>query len=158
MNIHNWSAESTSPIASILDDEDRSNLESRILNTNCALEEVGRHFWDDRVTGGQMALRVLKHFAETAGVLEACGWSAERIKERLKPSRRVFASSSFMQRCQEWPRGYAGDFETIEYLVDGVNRSLPGTLGWYIENIMLHSPVVQQHRNKLESQSLEIAF
>ena len=62
-----------------------------------------------------------------------------------------------MQRCQEWPRGYAGDFETIEYMVSGANQSLPRTLGWHIENILLESPVVQQHRNKLKRQSLEIA-
>jgi len=31
------------------------------------------------------------------------------------------------------------------------------TLGWHIEEILLHSPVVQQHRNKLNYQSLEIA-
>jgi SAM-dependent methyltransferase len=90
-------------------------------------------------------------------VLEARGWSPERIKERLGPSRRVFAMSWFMQRCQEWPRGYAGDFETIEYMVSGANQSFTGTLGWHIENILLESPVVQQHRNKLKRQSLEIA-
>jgi SAM-dependent methyltransferase len=62
-----------------------------------------------------------------------------------------------MRRCQDWPRGYAGDFETIEYLVTGVNHAVPGTLGWHIEKILLESQVVQQHRNKLNRQSLEIA-
>jgi SAM-dependent methyltransferase len=61
-----------------------------------------------------------------------------------------------MRRCQEWPRGYAGDFETIEYLVAGTNHSEPGTLGWHLEEILLHSAVVEQHRNKLRLQSLEI--
>jgi len=61
-----------------------------------------------------------------------------------------------MRRCQKWPRGYAGDFETIEYLTAGENRSPPGTLGWHIEQLLLQSPVVQQHRNKLRLQSLEI--
>jgi hypothetical protein len=27
-----------------------------------------------------------------------------------------------MRRCQEWPRGYPGDFETIEYLTAGANH------------------------------------
>jgi extracellular factor (EF) 3-hydroxypalmitic acid methyl ester biosynthesis protein len=62
-----------------------------------------------------------------------------------------------MRRCQQWPRGYAGDFETIEYLAAGADHSVPGTLGWHFEEILLHSPVVQQHRNKLMGQSHEIA-
>jgi hypothetical protein len=61
-----------------------------------------------------------------------------------------------MRRCQEWPRGYAGDFETIELLAAGDNQSLPGTLGWHVEAALLESAVVQQHRNKLSRQSLEI--
>lgn len=147
----------TARVATSLGSKDESDLERLILGTNYRLEDVGRHRWEDPVTGGQVALSVLKRFAETAGVLESRGWSAERIKERLGPSRRVFATSWFMQRCQEWPRGYAGDFETIEYMVSGANQSLTGTLGWHIENILLESPAVQQHRNKLKCQSLEIA-
>lgn len=156
MNIHSSYAEPTLPIVTILASENRAHLESRILDTNCALEEAARHIWSDRVRGAQTALRVMKQFAETAGALEACGWPAERIKECLEPSRKVFATSSFMRRCQEWPRGYAGDFETIEYLFAGVNQSLSGTLGWHIENTLLQSPVVQQHHNKLKNQSREI--
>ena len=145
------------PVATSLGWKDESDLERLVLGTNCRVEEAGRQHWEDPVTGREVAISVLKRFSETAGVLEARGWSAERIKQRLGPSRRVFATSWFMQRCQEWPRGYAGDFETIEYMVSGANQSLPGTLGWHIENILLESPVVQQHRNKLKCQSLEIA-
>lgn len=109
--------------------KDESDLERLISSTNCCLEQAAHHRWQDPVTGRQVAISVLRRFAETARALEARGWSAERIKQNLGPSRRVFATSSFMQRCQEWPRGYAGDFETIEYMVSGVNKSLPGTLG-----------------------------
>jgi SAM-dependent methyltransferase len=134
-----------------------SDLEAQILETNCMVQEADDHFWVDRVAGRQVARRVLQRFVEVAGVLEARGWSRELIKGGLQPSRQVFATSPFMQRCQEWPRGYAGDFETIEYLVAGVNRSVPETLGWHIECLLLESPVVQQHRNKLLCQSQEIA-
>lgn len=137
--------------------KDESDLERLISGTNYCLEHAAHHRWEGPVTGRQVAIRLLRRFAETAGALEARGWSAERIKQNLGPSRQVFATSSFMQRCQEWPRGYAGDFETIEYMVSGVNKSLPDTLGWHIEKILLESPVVQQHRNKLKRQSLEIA-
>lgn len=103
-----------------------------------------------------MACRLLKLFIETAAVLESCGWSADQIREHLAPSRRIFANSAFMRRCQEWPRGYPGDFETIEYLAAGTNNSPLGTLGWHIEEVLLQCPVVQQHRNKLDFQSLQI--
>jgi len=146
----------TVPIPATVGWKDESGLESLISDTNCLLEQAACHRWEDPFTGRRVALGVLKQFAETAGALEARGWSAERIKQRLEPSRQVFATSSFMQRCQEWPRGYAGDFETIEYMVSGANQSLPDTLGWHIEKILLESAVVQQHRNKLKRQSLEI--
>jgi SAM-dependent methyltransferase len=131
--------------------------QNRVSQTNCRLEEAARHFWADGPAGREAALRLFEEFTETAGALEAMGWSTDQIHEHLRPSRDVFATSSFMQRCQEWPRGYAGDFETIEHLAGGVNRSLPGTLGWHFEELLLHSPVVQQHRNKLTFQSREIA-
>jgi len=134
-------------------------VEARIWvsETNRSLEEAAHRFWGDCAAGREVAMRLLKRFSETAAALESRGWSAEGIREHLAASRRVFASSAFMRRCQDWPRGYAGDFETIEYLVAGANHSRPGTLGWHIEEILLHSPVVQQHRNKLNYQSLEIA-
>ena len=137
--------------------EERPGVEVRILDTNCALEEAGRIQWEDLVSGRHLARRCLQQFAETAGMLEDQGWPADRIKSRLRPSREVFATSAFMRRCQERPRGYPGDFETIEYLVAGVNRSVPGTLGWHIEEILLQAPIVQRHRNKLKWQSREIA-
>ena len=111
INIRNSYAQSTLPIAAILGGEKRADLESRILYTNCALEDAARHFWGDHVRGRQMARHVFQQFAETAGALEACGWPAERVKERLEPSRKVFATSPFMRRCQEWPRGYAGNLK-----------------------------------------------
>lgn len=128
-----------------------------VSEINRSLEEAARHFWGDNAAGREVALRLLKRFSETAAALESRGWPTESIREHLAASRRVFASSLFVRRCQEWPRGYAGDFETIEYLVAGANHSLPGTLGWHIEEITLHSPVAQQHCNKLNYQSLEIA-
>lgn len=129
---------------------------SLVAHTNRRLEQAGRHFRGHGVWGRQIAIRLINRFIETAAALESCNWSVEQIREHLRPSRRVFATSSFIRRCQEWPRGYAGDFETIEYLTAGSNSSVPGTLGWHIEQILLESPVVQQHRNKLESQSLAI--
>jgi SAM-dependent methyltransferase len=58
-----------------------------------------------------------------------------------------------VQRLQTWPRGYAGDFETVEWLCDATNRAEPNTIGWAIEAYALQSPIAQQHRNKVVLQA-----
>ncbi len=123
---------------------------------NRDMEAAGRRFWGDSCTGRTEALRLMKQFGATVEEMERWGWSAERIQSELAPCRAVFATSSFMRRCQQWPRGYAGDFETIEYLAAGVNHSVAGSLGWHFEDLILGSPIAQQHRNKLEQQAMEI--
>ncbi len=128
-----------------------------IWRNNHDLQATGARFWADTSEGRVEALRLMKQFGDTVEELERWGWSTERIQTELAPSREVFATSSFMRRCQRWPRGYAGDFETIEYLAAGVNNSIPGTIGWHFEDIILHSPMAQQHRNKLDHQAKEIA-
>ena len=100
---------------------------------------------------------MLKQFDDTVEELDRWGWPIERIQTELAPSREAFATSSFMRRSQRWPRGYARDFETIEYLAGGVNNSVPGTIGWLFEDIILHSPMAQQHRDKLDHQAKQIA-
>jgi ubiquinone/menaquinone biosynthesis C-methylase UbiE len=127
-----------------------------VLETNRLLVEAGSRCWRNSPAERCAARRLLERFAAAASTLESLGWSAERIREHLEPSRQVFATSSFMRRCQQWPRGYPGDFETIEYLTAGINQSTRGTLGWHLEQILLESPVVRQHHNKMVRQSLEI--
>ena len=61
-----------------------------------------------------------------------------------------------MHRLQAWPRGYAGDFETVEWLCDARNRAPIGTVPWAIEQCALQSPVAQQHRNKVGLQARAI--
>jgi hypothetical protein len=77
----------TASVPTTLGWKDESDLERLILDTNCRLEQAAHHRWGDPVTGRRVALGVLKQFAETSGVLEARGWSADRIKRRLEPSR-----------------------------------------------------------------------
>jgi SAM-dependent methyltransferase len=134
-----------------------ANVPSLITRTNRDLEQASSVYWGDTTAGRAVADRALKQFEATAAALESLGWQADRIQKALEPSRQVLATSAFVERCQRWTRGYAGDFETIEHLVSGVNRSVPGTLGWHFEEILLQSPIVRQHRNKLTCQSLEIA-
>lgn len=75
------------------------------------------------------------------------------IISRLHEVRKIHRQSPFFVRTQDWPRGYAGDFETIEYIINGENKSDANSMGYYLESIILNSPIVQQHRNKVLHQS-----
>jgi extracellular factor (EF) 3-hydroxypalmitic acid methyl ester biosynthesis protein len=88
--------------------------------------------------------------------LEASGCPRQRILEILQRARVVHSESPFVRRLQEWPRGYAGDFETVEYLVQQRNRAVAGRLCYFIEQYALGSPIAQQHRNKVDIQAREL--
>lgn len=75
------------------------------------------------------------------------------IRDRLATVRAIHRQSPFFVRTQDWPRGYAGDFETIEYIIKGENKAPQDSLGYYLESIILNSPIVQQHRNKVSYQA-----
>ena len=133
-----------------------TNTEELVWRNNRDFLATAGRFWAAKSEGRAEALRLMKQFCDAVEELERWGWSVERIQDELAPSREIFATSTFMRRCQRWPRGYAGDFETIEYLAAGTNYSLPGSIGWHFEEIILQSPIAQQHRNKLDLQANEI--
>lgn len=88
--------------------------------------------------------------------LEAGRARVEDIEEAIKPAVTAQSKSPFAKRMQQWPRGYPGDFETIEYLCDGKNTAPRYTLGHIFERYFLCNPPVFQHRNKLEAQAARI--
>jgi extracellular factor (EF) 3-hydroxypalmitic acid methyl ester biosynthesis protein len=79
----------------------------------------------------------------------------EVIKDALTGARAIHATSPFIQRLQSWPRGHAGDFETMEYLCEASNRAAPGTMGYFLEQQALRTATAQQHRNKIAWQSTQ---
>lgn len=84
---------------------------------------------------------------------EKKGISRTDLEKIIQPARDIHSRSVFVNRLQEWPRKYPGDFETIEYICDLENRSVYGTVEYYIEEYALNSAIAQQHRNKLYHQS-----
>ena len=54
---------------------------------------------------------------------EHSGLTREQIREMVAPVREIFARSPVVRRAQVWPRGYPGDFKTIEQLVSQANRA-----------------------------------
>ena len=60
---------------------------------------------------------LLKQFQKEIFRLEKHTQRDEILKE-LYPLREAVRQSPFLQRAQDWPRGYQGDFETIEYILE----------------------------------------
>jgi SAM-dependent methyltransferase len=98
----------------------------------------------------------LHTFAGAVDNCEAVGLGRAQILPFLHRVRAMHAQSPFVQRLQAWPRGYPGDFETVEWMCDARNRAPAGTIGWGIEQYALHSPIAQQHRNKVALQARAI--
>jgi hypothetical protein len=81
------------------------------------------------------------------------GLADQDIRAEIAPVRAIQRSSPFVCRLQDWPRGYPGDFETIEYICGRRNKAQEGTIGWYIEAMTLNTPIAQQHRNMVSRQA-----
>lgn len=84
---------------------------------------------------------------------EAAGCPPEQLRQATRSAREIHGASPFVRRLQEWPRGYPGDFETIEWLCRSTSRATPGTFGAAIETYALSSAIAQQHRNKVQFQA-----
>lgn len=80
----------------------------------------------------------------------------DEIVTELSEVRRGFRQSGFVARLQDWPRGYPGDFETVEWLLHGRPRIPESEPAYWIEYASLQSPIAQQHRNKVQAQTTEV--
>jgi extracellular factor (EF) 3-hydroxypalmitic acid methyl ester biosynthesis protein len=107
---------------------------------------------DDRGAYNRAALTV--HLLNLALIeCEEAGIDAEALRPRLVDVQRVYARSSFVRRLQTWPRGYPGDWETLDYLLDGVNRTPETEFAHHLERYALWCAAAQQHRNKVAYQA-----
>lgn len=84
---------------------------------------------------------------------EQNGLSKGEILQVLQPARVIVARSPFISRLQTWPRGYPGDFETIEYLCSQSATPAIGTIEHACEQYVLACAASQQHRNKVQHQA-----
>lgn len=134
------------------------------VRREAALEELQRHV-DDFMTleqGGwdedDLYHRVLAIVHLICGAILKCEkaeLTRDEIVAILEPVRKVHARSPFVARLQQWPRGYAGDFETVEYLVRGENHA-DDPLARSCETYSLNRSIAQQHRNKVHHQAARI--
>jgi extracellular factor (EF) 3-hydroxypalmitic acid methyl ester biosynthesis protein len=98
----------------------------------------------------------LHRFAASILACEREGVDRAALLPHLAPVRALHSRSPFVQRLQTWPRGHAGDFETVEWMCEARNRAPFGSVGWAIEECALQSPVAQQHRNKIAIQAAAV--
>jgi extracellular factor (EF) 3-hydroxypalmitic acid methyl ester biosynthesis protein len=84
---------------------------------------------------------------------ESAGVPSSVLRELTRGAREVHGRSPFIRRLQEWPRGYPGDFETIERLCRADNHAPAGTLAHVLETYALSAAISQQHRNKVALQA-----
>lgn len=83
-------------------------------------------------------------------------WRSPEVQEVLGPAAELQARSSFVRRLREWPRGYPGDFETVELLVKGSAVPTSADPGEWIDWYALNTAIGQQHRNKVWWQYLQV--
>jgi SAM-dependent methyltransferase len=115
----------------------------------------------ERMAAGREELyhRVLGNVYQICAAVVSCEEAAltrDEIVDVLRPVREIHARSPFVRRLQEWPRGYPGDFETVEYICSGVNRATAGTIEHSCEAYALSRSIAQQHRNKVQHQAARL--
>lgn len=106
----------------------------------------------DRAATFHRAVSLVHTICEELVEAEAAGVPREELRRIVAPARRAHAASPFIRRLQEWPRGYPGDFETIEWLCGGQNRA-GDAVGQAFERYALTASIAQQHRNKVTFQA-----
>ena len=125
----------------------------RSLGEACeGLERIARSADVDAAYTFHQTVRAIHAICEALLECEAAGIARDELRHRLSRVRQIHASSPFMRRLQEWPRGYAGDFETIEWLWRAENRAV-GHVARALEGYALTSSIAQQHRNKVAHQA-----
>jgi hypothetical protein len=90
----------------------------------------------------ETAAKICRLVARIVGC-ERCGCIREEILRALSAARAVHRRSSFIRRLQTWPRGYRGDFETLEYLIRGPGPVRPRSVAECLECCVLRSACVK---------------
>jgi SAM-dependent methyltransferase len=79
--------------------------------------------------------------------------SGKELKEKQAEFRKftdsIFQQSYFFRRARQWPRGYSGDYETLEQNYQGVPIESEG-IGMYLDNYFLTRTLAEGVRERKE--------
>lgn len=101
----------------------------------------------ERLTQRLAELLEMTQRAEEAGAPPAT------LRAATERARAFCRASQTLAHAQDWPRGYAGDFQMVERLVDAVPAGEPGGLEHALDAVVLQLPIVEQHRAKVRWQA-----
>jgi SAM-dependent methyltransferase len=118
-----------------------------------AFEHAARWYVAEDEGGYNQAVLTVHQLSLALRHCERVGLGIDELRERIAPVRSIYGRSAFVHRLQTWPRGYPGDFETIDYLLDGVNRTPRLEFAHHLEQYALWCAAAQQHRNKVAVQA-----
>jgi SAM-dependent methyltransferase len=121
---------------------------------NATLRYIENNSLDPKARQDELLILTTKAIMEMADACEnferACAFDKTLVKAAQRDfrekTREWISKSYFMNRARTWPRGYAGDFETIE----GVYRNTPLSegVGYYLDRYFLATtlPSAVRHR------------
>jgi extracellular factor (EF) 3-hydroxypalmitic acid methyl ester biosynthesis protein len=90
------------------------------------------------------------------GTVASVLWKSPEVQRTLRPAIDLQTCSPFVRRLRDWPRGYPGDYETVELLVKGSRVPTGRDAGEWIDWYALNTAIGQQHRNKVWWQHLQM--
>ena len=143
------------PRAAAWDDDTTPALDR--LRTACRrMEHVAARPFTGEARIFHRVIAIIHEICDALVEAEAAGVAPAELRAIVAGAREIHSQSPFIKRLQEWPRGYPGDFETIERLWQAENQAPPGTLGHAFESYALSAAIAQQHRNKVAFQAASI--
>jgi extracellular factor (EF) 3-hydroxypalmitic acid methyl ester biosynthesis protein len=106
---------------------------------------------NDTITTFHSVVAIMHHMCANIGRIQdqVC---RDEILQIIEPARILQGKSPLIKRFQEWPRGYPGDFETINYMLNSKNLAKRNSVQFFCETYALSCAVAQQHRNKIFEQ------
>ncbi len=130
----------------------KSLIES--VNSFVALEQRSKLTHLERLC--QEVVNEIDKLCKQLLICEKNGYKRSQIVEVLRPTQAIFQKSPLVWRMQNWPRGYPGDYETMEYICDAINKAPENTVEYWCEEYALSCPAAQQYRNLVNYQALQV--
>ena len=89
-------------------------------------------------------------------IIEKYGYTRSHILNILSPVLTIFKKSPLGWRMQNLPLDNPGNYKIIDYICDAINKAPQNTVEYCCEEYALSCPAIQQYRNLVRHQALQI--